>query len=74
MMKTMPHRTRDRCSLLKILSAGGYGLYEAALWLDYEEKVGAIRRPLEKVSAFSEQMPGLVRYAPLAASGHNAQP
>ena len=81
MTNKMPaRRNLSRRDLLKILSvggvaaAGGYALYEYAPWLYYEAQASRIRRPLEKAAALSAQMPGLLRYATLAASSHNTQP
>lgn len=80
-MTTMPSRPRlSRRAFLKLLAAagvttaGGYTLLEVAPWLDYEEQVNQIRRPFAKEATMTAQMRELVRYATLAANGHNAQP
>lgn len=57
-----------------ITSAGLYTLAELAPWLDYAETANHGRQPLEQEATMPMQMRELVRYATLAASGHNAQP
>lgn len=70
----------SRRTLLKLLAAAGittaagYVLVELAPWLDYEDQANHIRRPLEKERPMAAQMRELIRYATLAASGHNTQP
>lgn len=70
----------NRRDFLKLLTAagltaaGGYLLFEYAPWLNYDEQASQIRKALEKNSTMSSQMQELVRYATLAASGHNTQP
>jgi hypothetical protein len=49
-------------------------LAEYAPWLDFDEQADQIRRPFEKDATMPTPMRELVRYATLAASGHNAQP
>ena len=49
-------------------------LAEAAPWLDYDEQANRNRRPLERDATMSVQMRELIRYATLAANGHNTQP
>jgi hypothetical protein len=56
-----------------VTAAGGYALFEYAPWLDYDEQVDHIQRPFEGDSTMSAQMQELVRYATLAANGHNTQ-
>ena len=80
-MQTTPiRRTLSRRGLLKLLSAGGiaavggYLLFEYAPWLDYEAQASLCRLPMNKDSRPAGQMQNLIRYATLAASGHNAQP
>lgn len=74
------HPILSRRDLLKLLVAAGAiaavgdALFEYAPWLDYDQEAIRARRPLEKNLARSAQMRELVRYATLAASGHNAQP
>ncbi len=70
----------SRRDFLKILAAtgaitaGGYVLSEYTPWLNYDQQANNARRPLERYSTVSAQMRELVRYATLAASGHNTQP
>ena len=71
---------QSRRDFLKLLAAvgitmsGGYVLSEYAPWLDYDQQANYIHRPFEKDTTLSTQMKELVRYAALAASGHNTQP
>jgi len=53
---------------------GGYALFEYAPWLNYDLQAGRTWQPFAKETAVSAQMHELVRYATLAASGHNTQP
>ena len=75
-----PHQLLSRRTFLKLLlaagvtAAGGYVLYEYAPWLNYDQQALQTRRPLEKGLSLPAQMRELVRYASLAASGHNTQP
>ena len=77
-MKSRPNLSRR--DFLKLLAAtgvtasAGYVLSEYAPWLNYDEQANDVRRPFEKDSTSSAQMRGFVRYATLAASGHNTQP
>jgi hypothetical protein len=70
----------SRRTFLKLLAAagvtaaGGYGLIESAPWLDYEQAVNHNRQSFVQEATMSAQLRELVRYATLAASGHNAQP
>jgi len=80
-MNKTPYRpTLSRRSFLKLLAAGGvtvvggYILWESAPWLDYDQQVNSAQKPLEKGSTMSNQMREIVRYATLAANGHNTQP
>lgn len=77
------HETRplfNRRSFLKLLAvtgvttAGGYTLAEVAPWLPIDVQADQTRRPLEKAITMATPMRELVRYATLAASGHNTQP
>jgi len=76
----LSHPTLSRRGLLRLLAAagitaaGGYVLSDYAPWLDYDEQANHIRRPFEKDTAVSVQMRELIRYATLAANGHNTQP
>ena len=80
MNESRPRLNLTRRDLLKLLAAAGtaaaagHTLFEYAPWLDYDQQTAHARRPLEKSAALSAQMRELVRYATLAASGHNAQP
>jgi hypothetical protein len=53
---------------------GGYVLFEYTPWLNYDQQADYPRRPFEKDSTVPTQMRELVRYATLAANGHNTQP
>lgn len=57
-----------------ITAAGGYVLFEYTPWLDYDEQATTNLKPLEKKATMSAQMRELIRYATLAANGHNTQP
>ncbi len=80
MSKTPSPPTLSRRDFLTLLgvagvtAAGGYTLYTYAPWLDVDAQASEIRRPFEKDVTVSAQMRELVRYATLAASGHNTQP
>jgi hypothetical protein len=56
-----------------VIAVGGYGLSEYAPWLDFESQANRIRNPALEDS-MTVQMQELVRYATLAANGHNTQP
>lgn len=78
---TTPSRPNlDRRTLLKLLAAagvtvaGGYTLFEYAPWLDDDQQANQVRRPFAKDTTLAAPMRELVRYATLAASGHNTQP
>ena len=70
----------SRKDILKLLSAGGvaavaaYALREYAPWVDYDAKADLPRMALQPDPAPLGRMRGIVRYATLAANGHNAQP
>lgn len=72
--------TASRRDFLKLLAAAGgiaaagYLLYEYTPWLDYDRQSAQTMKPLTYSSSPSAQQRELVRYATLAASGHNAQP
>jgi len=80
MHKTPSHPLLKRRNFLKLLAAagvttvGGYLLVESAPWLDYEAQANRNRRPLTQEETVSTPMRELIRYATLAASGHNTQP
>src|SRR3990172_3907534 len=80
MNKTQPRPILSRRDFLKLLAVagvtatGGYVLFEYAPWLDYDQQANQSRRPFEKDAAMAAQMRELVRYATLAANGHNTQP
>jgi hypothetical protein len=57
-----------------VVAAGGYALYEAAPWLNYDQPAAERRQPLAADSHAFVRMRELVRYATLAANGHNTQP
>ena len=72
-----------RRTMLKLLAAagvtvvGGYTLFEYAPWLNYDQQASQARRPFAQDAAPAArpaQMRELIRYATLAASGHNTQP
>lgn len=74
------HASLSRRDLLKLWAVmgvgatGAYLLYEYQPWQNYEGQILLSRRPLQKTSLEFTEMPELVRYASLAASGHNTQP
>ncbi len=49
-------------------------MYIYAPWLNYDQATSHTWRPLEMGSTYSVQLWELVRYATLAANGHNTQP
>lgn len=57
-----------------VTAAGVHLLDTYAPWLDYEQQVATTARPLAKEAVMPKQMQELVRYATLAANGHNTQP
>jgi len=80
MQKTTSQPGLSRRNFLKLLAAAGVTATGAGLlntfapWLDYDGQVNQIHRPLEKSAAIPAQMREIVRYATLAANGHNTQP
>lgn len=80
MHKASSRSILSRRGFLKLLTAagvtaaGGYLLYETTPWLNYDQQVAATRRPMEAGSTESARKRELVRYATLAANGHNTQP
>jgi hypothetical protein len=80
-MHTIPShpnlRRRDALKFMAITSVttvGGYILYESAPWLDYDQHAIPTRRPINSVLTDFARKRELIRYATLAANGHNAQP
>ena len=77
-MKKNNLSTLNRRDFLKVLGAtgvvavGGHMLHTYTPWLDYECQVSMNKRKFD--SNRSDQMIELVRYATLAANGHNTQP
>lgn len=79
MTKIQSRPPLSRRAFLKLATAsvttvGGYMLVEYAPWLDYDAQATQIRRPLEKDTPMTTPMRELIRYATLAANGHNTQP
>lgn len=80
MNKTQARSGLSRREFLKLVAAagvtvtGGHLLNTYAPWLDYEEQSDYILRPFEEEPTMSLQMQELIRYATLAANGHNTQP
>lgn len=76
--QTTQHRMNRR-DFLKLAAAGGvaavggYMLFEYAPWLDYDQQAQHARRPFDTDSTGSAHMRELIRYATLAANGHNTQ-
>src|SRR5215510_4256522 len=80
-MNKAPSRpTLSRRGSLKLLAAAGLTaaasdvLFESAPWLDYDQQADQTRTAFPKEAAMSAHMHELVRYATLAANGHNTQP
>ncbi|MBL8152859.1 MAG: twin-arginine translocation signal domain-containing protein [Anaerolineae bacterium] len=79
-----PQTHLSRRRFLKILAvtgaagvtvAGGYALFEYAPWLDYDQHASDNRRPFAaEANLTAAPMYELIRYASLAANGHNTQP
>jgi hypothetical protein len=69
----------SRKDIVKLLSAGGiaavaaYALREYAPWVDYDAKADLPRIALQRYPVQHSRMQGIIRYATLAANGHNAQ-
>lgn len=80
MNKTQSRFNLSRRDFLKYLAAtgaavaGGNLLNTYAPWMDYDEQIKHTLRPFERDTSISTQMLEIVRYATLAASGHNTQP
>ena len=79
-MTEKPRSTLSRRNFLKIAGAarvaavGGYALFTYTPWSKTESQAQKIWKPFENDSRTSPQMLELVRYATLAANGHNTQP
>lgn len=80
MNKTQSGVTLSRRNFLKltaavgVTAAGAHLLDTYAPWLDYDQQVAATAQPFAKGGIMPEQMREMVRYATLAANGHNTQP
>lgn len=55
-------------------AAGAYALFQLAPWMDDRAPAKRIRLPIRTGTTGNDQSRELIRYATLAASGHNAQP
>lgn len=80
MNKTQSGLPLSRRDFLKLtaaagaLAVGGHLLDTYAPWLNEEEQAALVRRPFTQEGAMSPQMTEIIRYATLAANGHNTQP
>ena len=80
MQTTQPSRTFNRRDALKltgiagVTALSGYTLYEYAPWLNYEEVATQPRQAFHSSELLPAPLLELVRFASLAASGHNTQP
>ena len=61
-------------ALAGVTATGGYALFEYRPWLDYDQQVDQTWKSFATDPAVAAHMRELVRYATLAASGHNTQP
>lgn len=57
-----------------VTAAGAHLLDTYAPWLDYDQQAATTAQPFAAQAVKPEQMRELVRYATLAANGHNTQP
>jgi len=57
-----------------VTAAGAYAIAEAAPWLNYDQAANTGRQPFQMDPAKAAQLRELMRYATLAANGHNTQP
>jgi hypothetical protein len=57
-----------------VTAAGAYVIAEAAPWLNYDQAADTGRQPFQMDPAKAAQRRELIRYATLAANGHNTQP
>ncbi len=80
MTNTTPHPRLTRRAFLRLTAAvgvtavGGYALAEYAPWLDYAGQAAQTWQPVGEERAMPTDLKELVRYATLAANGHNTQP
>lgn len=80
MTDTAPHSRMTRRTFLRltavagVAAVGGYALAESAPWLDYAGQAAQTWEPAERNSTMPVNMHELIRYATLAANGHNTQP
>ncbi len=80
MSKTHSVPTLSRRDFLKLtvaasaLVVGGHLLDTYAPWLNEEEQAALVRQPFTQEGTMSPQMIEMIRYATLAANGHNTQP
>lgn len=80
MNKTQFGPLMSRRNFLKVTGAvgvtavGGHLLTTYAPWLDDEAQAALTRQPLPQEKIVSQQILEMVRYATLAANGHNTQP
>jgi hypothetical protein len=70
--------TRDQFLKLSAVvvggAAGAYAIFELAPWMDDRAPAKRVRLPMRTGTTGNDQSRELIRYATLAASGHNAQP
>jgi hypothetical protein len=80
MNKLHSQQILSRRDFLKVLAAAGvtaagaYFLFEYTPWLNFDQQANYTHRTFEKNSTVSAQIREIVRYATLAANGHNTQP
>ena len=61
-------------ALTGVTVAGGHLLFTFAPWINYEQTAARTRQPITQSADLSRQMREMIRYATLAANGHNTQP
>ncbi len=80
MNKTQFGLSISRRNFLKLTAAtgavavGGHLVHTYTPWLNEEEQAALTRQPLAREDTMSQQMLEMIRYATLAANGHNTQP
>ena len=80
MNKTPARLTLSRRDFLKLTAAagavavGGHLLDTYAPWLNDEEQAALTRQPFAREEGMPQQLVEMIRYATLAANGHNTQP